>query len=138
MSATIITLNASGENGNGKNRQSTLTEKDATAKLYIVCSDAIKSGVIEYYKHNKNYKDELFNNNVIASPYITDLLLFRGRKFHLRMYYIISCINGVINSFLLDNGKITAAKEKFDLNIPFTKEKHDSHLKSTEIGRAHV
>ena len=47
------------------------------------------------------------------------------------MYYLISCINEVVNSFLLKDGKILTAKEQFDMDKPFTKDKHDTHLKST-------
>jgi hypothetical protein len=58
---------------------------------------------IEYYKKNRNYRGVLYGNDVIASQYLSDLLLFRGRKMHLRMYYIVSCINGVISiSTILD------------------------------------
>ena len=48
------------------------------------------------------------------------------------MYFLVSCINGIINSFLLDDGKILTAKEKFDMELPFTTDKHDTHVKSTE------
>jgi hypothetical protein len=89
------------------------------------------NNAITYYKTTKNYRGILYGNNVIASPYITNLLLFHGRKFHLRMYYIVSCINRNISSFLLDDGKIVTAAEPFDMNEPFTKEKHDTHHKST-------
>ena len=50
---------------------------------------------------------------------------------HLRMYYIVSCIDGVISSFLLDDCKILTAAESFDMDKPFTKAKHDTHVKST-------
>jgi hypothetical protein len=86
---------------------------------------------IIHYNGTKNYKGVLYGNNVIASPYITDLLLFRNRKFHLRMYFIVSCIYGILSSFLLKEGKILTALEPFDMNDPFTKAKHDTHLKST-------
>jgi hypothetical protein len=90
------------------------------------------NNAITYYKTAKNYRGIIYGNNVIASPYITDLLLFRGRKFHLRLYYIISSINGTISSFLLDDGKIITASELFDMNEPFTAAKHDTHIKSTD------
>jgi hypothetical protein len=88
---------------------------------------------IEFYNTTKNYKNkEIYGNNVVASKFITDLLLFQGKKFHLRIYYIVSCINGVINSFALDDGEIITAKEQYDLEIPYTKDKHDSHFNSNE------
>ena len=48
------------------------------------------------------------------------------------MYYIISVINGVVNSFLCKEGEIFTAKDKYDLNKPFTKEIHDTHGTSTD------
>ena len=88
---------------------------------------------IENYKKLKNHKGVIYGNDVIASPYITNLLLFQGKKFHLRMYYIVSCINGVINSFLLNNSDIITAEKPFDMELPFTADKHDTHLKSSSI-----
>jgi len=87
---------------------------------------------INFYKHNRNYKGVIYGNEVIASPYITNLLLFQGKKFHLRMYYMLSCLNGIINYNLLDDGKILTAKEKFNMDPPFSTAKHDTHVKSTD------
>lgn len=88
---------------------------------------------IEFYNTNKNYKGKyIYGNNVVAAKFISDLLLFQGKKFHLRIYYMISCINNTVNTFVLDNGDIITAKEKYDLKTPFTKAKHDTHFKSTE------
>ena len=50
---------------------------------------------------------------------------------HLRIYYLVSCIDGVISSFLLDDGLIRTAYDQFDMDHPFTKAKHDTHLEST-------
>ena len=86
---------------------------------------------IQFYNTTKNHIDKIYGNEVIASSYITDLLLFRGKKMHLRMYYMISCLDGVISFFLLDNGKILTASEPFDMEHPFTKKKHDTHVEST-------
>ena len=90
------------------------------------------NNAITFYKTHKNYKSVIYGNNVITSPYITDLLLFQEKKFHLRMYFLVSCINGIINSFLLDYGEIITANKKFDMELPFTTDKHDTHVKSTE------
>lgn len=87
----------------------------------------------EYYSKAKDYKNQLFNlNEITVSHIITDLALFKGRKFHIRLFYIVSYIKGVVNSFLFDIGKIYTAKEKFNIKIPFSKEVHDSHGKSTD------
>ena len=80
----------------------------------------------------KNYKGHIYGNNVIASEYVSNPLLFKGRKFHLRLFILISMINNVFNSFLLKGGKIITAKEKFNMDKPFTKDVHDTHLYSTD------
>lgn len=87
---------------------------------------------IEYYNITKNYKNINYGNNVIASEYISNPLLFKSKKFHLRLYYVISLINDTFNTFLWNIGKIMTAEKPFDMNIPFTKDKHDTHLKSTD------
>ena len=100
--------------------------------LYIHNKDELNKA-IKFYNTNTNYKGiKIYSSNVVASKFITDLLLFQGKKFHLRIYYMVSCINGIINSFVLDDGCIITAKEQYDLEIPYTKEKHDTHFKSTE------
>jgi len=45
---------------------------------------------------------------------------------------MLSCLNGIINYNLLDDGKILTAKEKFNMDFPFSTSKHDTHIKSTE------
>ena len=87
---------------------------------------------IHYYNTTKNYKSHLYKNNVISSEYIHNPLLFNNKKFHLRLYYLVSYTNNILNTFLLDFGKILTAKEPFDMNDPFTKNKHDTHVNSTE------
>ena len=101
------------------------------ADIKYISSQKELDSAIEYYKTHKNHKGDLYGNNVAASIYLSDLLLFRGKKMHLRMFYVVSCLNGIISSFLLDFGKIITAAEPFDMNHPFTIAKHDSHLKYT-------
>jgi hypothetical protein len=48
------------------------------------------------------------------------------------MHYIVSYIKGVVNSFLCDIGKILTAKAKFNVKLPFSKDVHDTHFKSTD------
>jgi len=97
--------------------------------LYISSKDEL-TDAIEYYKKTKNYKGNIYGNNVIASEYIINPLLFKGYKFHLRMYYLISYINGEFNSFFYDNyGKILTANKPYNIKKPFTKDVHDSHAK---------
>lgn len=91
---------------------------------------------IKYYNITENYKGKIYGNDVAVSEYISNPLLFKDKKFHLRLYLLISIskikTNTIFNSFLLDFGKIFTAKEPFDMLEPFTKEKHDTHIKSTD------
>ena len=60
LTATLITIKGREEEGEGKKRQTKFDQtRDANAKLYVICSDEVKSGVIEYYKHNKNVEFEI-------------------------------------------------------------------------------
>jgi hypothetical protein len=83
----------------------------------------------KFYKVNRGF---LYNTRVLASEYIMNTLLYKNKKFHLRMYYMISIINGTINSFVLDYGKILTAAKVFNTKMPFTKDVHDTHIKSTK------
>ena len=87
---------------------------------------------IAYYHKTKNEDGQLFSNNVITSEFVTDLILFQEKKFHLRIFLLISYTNGIINSFLLKFAEIITAREKYNLDLPFTKEKHDTNWKATE------
>ena len=101
--------------------------------LYISSKDEL-SDAIEYYKKTKNYKGITYGTNVIASKYIINPLLFKGYKFHLRMYYLISYINGEFNSFFYDNyGKILLAGSPYNIEKPFKKEVHDTHVKYSTV-----
>lgn len=86
---------------------------------------------IKYYHKTRNYKGIKYHNDVIASNYIINPLLFNGYKFHLRMYYLISYIDNIFNSFLLEEGDILTASQPYNTNKPFTKEIHDTHQKNS-------
>ena len=101
--------------------------------LYVSSKDELTEA-IEYYKKTANYRGINYGNNVIASEYIINPLLFKGYKFHLRMYYLISYINGEFNSFFYDNyGKILTANSPYNIRKPFKKDVHDSHAKYSNI-----
>ena len=87
----------------------------------------------QYYNTHKDFRDRLYlQDEITVARIITDLLLFKGRKFHLRMYYIVAVLEGEISCFLLDTGKIITAKNPYNLEVPFRKEVHDTHLGSTD------
>jgi hypothetical protein len=100
---------------------------------------------IKYYKTHSNYKNVVYGHNVVAQEYIIKPLLFYksksndksntrdtlGYKCHFRVNFIISYINKKIKSFILDDINICTAEEPYSTDIPFRKEVHDSHFKST-------
>jgi len=94
--------------------------------LYIKNEKELEDA-INYYKKTKNYRGVLYKNDVIASKFITNLLLFKEKKFHIRMYYLVSVINNIFNSFLLKYGEILTAKQKYNLDEPFIMDVHDTH-----------
>lgn len=100
--------------------------------LYIHSKDDIIRAN-KYYASAKDYSNKPYKlNEITVSEILTDLLLFKGKKFHIRMYYLVSYINGVVNSFLFNIGEIFTAKIEFNTDIPFLKEVHDTHSKSTD------
>ena len=99
--------------------------------FYINNADELDS-ILYYYKINKNYKKKLYSNNVIASEYITNPLLFNEKKFHLRAYFIVSLTNNILNTFLIKFGGIMIAKNKFNMDVPFDNETHTSSGRYTK------
>ena len=100
--------------------------------LYVHNSEDLEKA-LKYYNTHKDYRNRIYSpQEITVSGLITDLLLFKMRKFHLRMYYMVAILEGEVSCFLLDNGKIITAKEPYNLDIPFRKEVHDTHLGSTD------
>jgi hypothetical protein len=73
-------------------------------------------------------------DNVLISQYIRNPLLFTGKKFHLRIYYVITWINDVIKTYLFDEAYIWTAKLPFILDNFHDKDYHDTHYDSTKGG----
>jgi hypothetical protein len=84
-------------------------------------------------KKNLKYVALNNNNNFILNKYIINPLLFKEKKFHIRIYFInyINSMN-VIKSYLSRYGKILTAKDKYIASDFDNKDIHDSHVKSTE------
>lgn len=123
--------------------------------LYVSSIEEVKKA-FEYYKTHKNYKNRFYGNDVIAQEYITKPLLFYksisiskdletngnhknnenngnmvGYKCHFRVNFVISCINKKIDSFILNDIIICTAKEPYNMDLPFRKDVHDTHFKSS-------
>lgn len=79
------------------------------------------------YLHKKFLLDQ-----ITISKLITDLLLFNQRKFHLRVYFMIAILEGEISSFVLETTKILTAKKPYNLDLPLSKEVHDTHMDSSD------
>jgi hypothetical protein len=81
-----------------------------------------------------NKAKELLNNydNVLISQYIRNPILFKGKKFHLRIYFLITWFDSVIKTYLFDEAFIWTAKKKFILDKFHDKDIHDTHYDTTE------
>ena len=67
----------------------------------------------------------------MVSQYINNPLLFNGKKMHLRCYFMITLINKVFNTYLLDTGSIVTALLTYTKSDYNNKDIHDTHYKST-------
>jgi DNA-binding protein Fis len=82
---------------------------------------------------NKLKKVKNAKNGFILNKYIINPLLFKEKKFHIRIFFInyINSMN-IKKSYLSRYGTIMTAKNKYISNDFFNKDIHDSHLQSTE------
>ena len=71
-------------------------------------------------------------DNVLISDYITNPLLFRGRKFHLRVYLLITYINSKVKTYFFPDSYIWTAAKPFVLDKFHDKGIHDTHYTSTD------
>jgi hypothetical protein len=71
-------------------------------------------------------------DKVLVSDYIRNPLLFRGLKFHLRIFFLITIIDNVIKTYLLNDCKILTAGKPFILSNFDDKTIHDTHVKTTD------
>ena len=71
-------------------------------------------------------------DSVIVSEYVINPMLYTGRKFHLRTYFLISIINGKYKTYFYDIYELFTAKNPYT-NIDYAdKDVHDTHFASTE------
>jgi hypothetical protein len=94
--------------------------------FYVSNLEEVKK-LISFYQHAKNRKNKDYSNQVVATPYITNPLLFDNKKFHLRLYILTSFLDGKFYSFIADFGKIYTSDKPFNLELPFDKSVHDTH-----------
>ena len=72
-------------------------------------------------------------DNIIISEYITNPMLYTGRKFHLRTYFLISIINGKYKTYFYDIYELFTALNPYTNNDYTDTNVHDTHFKSTPI-----
>ena len=91
--------------------------------------DDDKSIVINDHNY---YIRSFFKDGIILNEYFTDLLLFNGRKFHIRSYFMLKYYNGSYSYSYFKKAKILTAKLPYVKGDWFNKEIHDTHIKSTD------
>lgn len=69
---------------------------------------------------------------VIMSRYVADVLLWGGRKFHLRTYFAAVVARGVFRTHLWDEGNILTAAQPYVCDRYGDAGVHDTHLGSTD------
>lgn len=113
-------------------RPLTLIETKTKKKKIQACSG--QDIVYIYNKKSLDNAKELLDryDRVLISEYIPNLLLFKGKKFHLRMMFLITLFDNTLKSYLLNQGAIYTAKLPFVMDYFTNMNIHDTHLKSTE------
>jgi len=71
-------------------------------------------------------------DTVLVSDYIRNPLLFRGRKFHIRIFYIIVYSHSVLKTYLFKDSYFMTAAKQFILDKFHDKDIHDSHFDTTD------
>ena len=87
----------------------------------------------EFLNKLKNIRNN--KNGFIMNKYILNPLLFNGKKFHIRIYFI-NYINSknIKKSYMSRYGQIFTAKDKYIPDDFLNKNIHDTHLKTSEDG----
>jgi hypothetical protein len=79
----------------------------------------------EYDQIINFYNEHKYGNSVIASEYIMNPLLFKGKKCNIRMNYLLSVVNNKLYSFLSEYGRVFTAVDKYNTTeLPFTRDVH--------------
>ena len=76
--------------------------------------------------------NQIVNNDAIISSYITNPLTIDGRKFHLRIYYLLSVIGGITRCISYHIYRIYLAEEKYKKGDWLNKKIHLSGGHSTD------
>lgn len=87
-------------------------------------------------KKEKKEKGDKGTKEYFVSKYIRNPMLIEGKKFHLRMYFMV-CMrpNNKSDWFLFEEGKIITAELPYKDADYMNKKIHDTHFKSTKKNR---
>jgi hypothetical protein len=121
---------------NNTNLKSRITNKNEVFIVRPAGIGAFSGKDIYIVNNNENLKEAVNKtskyNNVLITEYITNPLLFEGKKFHIRVYFIVGLIQGHFMTKVLNLYKIlTAGKPYINENF-YNKEIHDTHAKTTD------
>lgn len=72
------------------------------------------------------------NNDVIISKFIENAMLFKKKRFHIRMYYMITILDNKVNTYLFKFGKLMTAEKDYNKNKMTNKPYYDTHLGTTD------
>lgn len=84
-------------------------------------------------KAKKLLYNDKYVKGVSLTEYITNPLLYNGRKMHLRAYMLMTLINNEFKSYLLDVSKIFIAKQKYKNEDWNNEDIHDTHFSNSGI-----
>jgi hypothetical protein len=91
--------------------------------IFVVYNDITLKNAIE---NTRKY------NNVLISEYITNPLLFENKKFHVRIYFLVSIINNKLNSRIFDFYEIFTAEKPYKNSDWLNKDIHDTHARGND------
>ena len=97
--------------------------------VYIIENNRDLEKVKKEYNYIHSKKKKEFD--VLVSNYITNPLLFHGKKFHFRTYLLVG-IYPEYNFHVFNMAKIITAKKKYIKSNFKDKDIHDSHMGSTD------
>ena len=88
------------------------------------------------FKRKRDKKEKGTTKEYLVSKYIRNPMLIEGKKFHLRMYFMV-CMrpNNKSDWFLFEEGKIITAELPYKDADYMNKKIHDTHFKSTKKNR---
>lgn len=79
----------------------------------------------EFYKHIINDYDYIVSQDYILNPH-----LFNKKKYHVRIYFLITIIDNIFNSYTIKYGKIVVARDNYPLTDCDTNNNNNNNYKN--------